>query len=94
MSVNAIPENIVIKTPLVPLEALGVLSDEVTVFENELFLPRVLVAYGIYKTTSDVKRNIKAFEKRNGFSPWMTLERPMFEYIKVGRKHFWLIVGE
>lgn len=59
-------ENIVVGVPLVPLNTL--LGDElnpsynweeVTIYENERYLPKLLVKYGFTKSISELKRTRK-----------------------------------
>jgi len=68
--------------------------------EMGLFLPRLLVHVGLFKTTSEVKRihkdrvkstKIKDEDSRN---LWRTITRPEMTQFKIGKKTFWLIVGD
>ena len=58
-------ENIVLGTPIVPLEDLGVTPDEITTFidfeeieneDGEVFLPVLLKHCGVFESTSKVKQ--------------------------------------
>ena len=91
---------------LTPLD-LGIGAEETTVTigvreatEMELFLPRLLVHAGLFKNTSEVKRihndrikskKIKDPDSRN---LWRNIDRPEFTQFKIGKKVFWLAVGD
>ena len=91
---------------LTPLD-LGIGKEETTVtvskekaIELELFLPRLFVHAGLFKNTSEVKRihndrikstKIKDPDSRN---LWRTLDKPEFTQFKIGKKVFWLAVGD
>lgn len=102
-------DNIVIGQPVegLKLRDLGVMPNELTVTVNkrdaeemEYFLPRLLVHVGLFKTTSEIKRITK--DRRNSkkiIDPlsrdmWRTITAPEFTHFKVGKRSFWLIVGE
>lgn len=102
-------DNLVIGEPVkgLTLNDLGIGTEEITItipmvdaIEMELFLPRLLVAAGIFKTTSEVKRinkdriNSKKIKDENSKNLWRTLDQPEFTYMKIGKKIFWLVVGE
>jgi hypothetical protein len=87
----SLPDNIVVGEPLVSLESLGISKKENTVFESEIFLPRLLVKHGFFKSTSEVKR---ANVKKGHLPLWRRLEQPEFTYVEIGHKKFWLVVGE
>jgi len=87
-------------------EDLGIGAEETTLtigiaeaVEMELFLPRLLVHAGLFKNTSEIKRIHKVrMESKKITDPdsknlWRTLTRPEMTPIKVGKKSFWLIVG-
>jgi hypothetical protein len=86
------PDNIIIKTPLVDLSIL--LSDwnnkipdsDITVYDDETFLPRLLVKYEFFKSTSQLRKNRPDL--------WRELDRVDFEELKIGHKRVWLVVGE
>jgi len=77
---------VVIGKPLVDLKVLGFEEDEVTIWTEERFLPRILVQLGWFPSTSEVKRNrpdlFRAFNS------------PDFQEIRIGKKVLWLIVGQ
>jgi len=86
---------------------LGIGKEETTVtmtmqeaIEMGLFLPRLLVHFGLFKTTSEVKRIDKDRKKstkikdKNSRELWRTLDNPEMTHFKIGKKNFWLIVGE
>lgn len=87
-------QNIVIGNPLVnPAELLsdGTIEDwqnefKDTLFTEERFLPRLLVAAGVAKSTSEVKRNKPELFKE--------LNELDFLEIKWGKKRLFIIVGE
>ena len=85
-------ENIVIGKPLVPLEIL--LSDlnnpqnnwkEVTVYDEERFLPKLLVKYRFTSSVKEIRRNRKDLV--------INLERPDCMEIKLGKKKIYIVVG-
>jgi hypothetical protein len=102
-------DNIVIGTPLVSLEALGVDDSETTVFftfdevqneDGEVFLPALLKQAGLFQSTSQVrqvnKQRIKSTKITDELSRnlWRNLDGPEFTHFKIGKQVFWLIVGE
>lgn len=84
-------ENIVIGTPIVQLwMLLG--SDEkddsfmeYTVFEDERYLPKLLVKYNFTKSISEIRRNRKDL--------MITLDTLDCKEIKLGKKRIYIIVG-
>jgi len=90
----------------VTLGMLGVCDDEVTLYITEdtacnmdYFLPAILVSVGLFPTTSEVRRVQKqrdAMKQLNADERvlWRNLSRPELTKFKVGKKLFWLIVGE
>ncbi len=102
-------DNIVIGEPIegITLKELGVGKEETTVritlleaAEMQYFLPRILVSTGLFKTTSEIKRlnkdrlNSKKIKDPLSKNLWRTLDRPEFTHFKIGRKDFYLIVGD
>lgn len=86
-------ENIVIGKPLVVLETLlGVENnkeynwEEVTVFDEERFLPKLLVKYGFTSSIKEIRRNRPDLVK--------SLNTLDFLEIKLGKKKLWIVVGE
>ncbi len=86
-------ENIVIGEPLVSLDVL--LGDEnnpsynweeITVKDEERFLPKLLVKYGFSSSIRELKRNRKDL--------FVVLEKTDFLEIKLGRKKVWIVVGK
>jgi len=86
---------------------IGIDKEEATVtigiaeaVKMELFLPRLLVHAGIFKNTSEVKRihkdriKSKKITDPDSKNLWRTLNRPEMTHIKIGKRNFWLIVGE
>ena len=80
-----IPNN-VIGTPLVDLKLLGIEDDEITVFETERFLPKLLKEYGLFKSTSQIRKNRPDL--------FIELDKIDFIELKIGHKRLWIIVGE
>lgn len=84
-------ENIVIGKPIVDLwqllgEGINDKSyEDVTVYDTERFLPRLLAKYGIMQSVSEVRRNKPELVK--------TLDKLDFLEIKIGRKKVWIVVG-
>lgn len=102
-------DNVVIGEPLVSLDRLGVSKRENTVrftFEDvtndqgNVFLPHVLVKIGLFKSSSECRNINNQRQKSSKFNKdpdqnlWRTIERPEFTNFKVGKRVFWLIVGE
>ena len=101
-------DNIVIGTPLVDLHLLGVTEEEATVHftmedvtnEKGIFLPAVLVKVGFFSSTGQIRQINKQslgsekFKKDPDQNLWRSLERPEFTEFKIGKRVFWLIVGE
>jgi len=81
-----IPQNIVIGKLLVDLKILGIEDDEITVFENERFLPKILVKHGFFKSTSQIKKNRPDL--------FVELDNLDFIELKIGHKRLCVIVGE
>ena len=86
-------ENIVIGKSLVVLETLlGVENnkeynwEEVTVFDEERFLPKLLVKYGFTSSIKEIRRNRPDLVK--------SLNTLDFLEIKLGKKKLWIVVGE
>jgi len=86
---------------------LGIGKEETTITigvreatEMELFLPRLLVHVGLFKTTSEVKRidkdrkNSTKIKDENSRNLWRSLDKPEFTQFKIGKKVFWLAVGD
>ncbi len=89
------------------LEHMGVLPNETTLHITEekahefnLFLPRILVHLGIFPTTSQIKQVQKQRDKSTKIIDpdervlWRTIARPELTHFKIGKKVFWLIVGD
>lgn len=67
--------------------------------ELDFFLPRILVEAGLFKTTSEIKRIAVQRMKSNVQDPlskelWRKVGRPEMTFFKVGKKAFWVIIGE
>lgn len=86
---------------------LGIGDEETTIRidlaqanDMQLFLPRILVHVGLFKTTSEIKRinkdrmNSKKIKDSNSRNLWRTLDQPEMTLFKIGKKVFWLIVGD
>ena len=102
-------DNVVIGQPLVSLEKLGVEEgentvhfsfDEVTNDQGNVFLPHLLVKLGIFQSTSQARQINTQRQKSSKFNKdpdqnlWRNIERPEFTNFKIGKRVFWLIVGE
>lgn len=102
-------DNIIIGTPLVSDDALGVLTHESTLRltregacndNGDMFLPAILKQAGIVKSTSQVRAMQKQRDTNPKFNtdPFQNLWRKLdtFEMtpFKIGKHVFWLIVGE
>lgn len=87
-------ENIVIGKPII--DELFLLSYDIddwnnnectkTVWNTERYLPKLLVKYGFTKSTSELRRNRKDL--------CMTLDKPDFLEIKLGKRKIWIVIGE
>ena len=102
-------ENVVIGEPLVPLEELGILEEEeavrftfkeVTNDQGNIFLPHLLLKIGVFKSTTDCRNINKQRQASSKFNTdsdqnlWRNIDRPEFTRFKIGKRVFWLIVGE
>jgi len=81
-----LPNNIIIGTPLVNLSLLGITPTEITITDEERFLPKLLVKHGFFKSTSQLRKNRSDL--------WKTLDKIDFKEIKIGHKRVWIVVGE
>ncbi len=106
---KTVPNNVVIGEPLVSLEALGVEEtetivrfsfDEVTNDQGNVFLPHLLKTLGVFDSTNECRRINEQRQKSSKFNKdpnlnlWRNIDRPEFTNFKIGKKVFWLIVGE
>lgn len=102
-------DNIVIGSPLVALELLGVSKKEETITfdmddvrneKGDIFLPALLVKVGFFKSTGQVRQINKQRQGNEKFKNdpdqdlWRNIIRPEFTEFKIGKRVFWLIVGE
>jgi len=107
--VASIPNNIIIGEPLVSLDALGIEENETVVrftfddLRNEqgnVFLPQVLKEVGVFQSTGQARTINEQRMKSSKFKDdpdqniWRNIDRPEFTNFKIGKKVFWLIVGE
>lgn len=87
------------------LDMLGVTDDEVTIYISEddacvanFFLPRLLCDAGVFPTTSEIRRIQKDRDKMSLCDDeriiWRNLANPELTRFKVGKKLFWIIVGD
>lgn len=86
-------ENIIIGKPLVSEYLLFAKNKEdweeeklKTIYEEERFLPKLLVKYNFMKSISEVKRNRQDL--------WITLDKLDFLQFKIGKRKIWICVGE
>ena len=67
---------------------------------SERFLPRILVGVGLFKSTNEVRQIDKQRMVSDKFKDpleqqlWRTLDQPEMTRFKIGKKVFWLFVGE
>ena len=88
---------------------LGISPEEVTIHltENEvvndkgdLFLPHILKTVGLFKSTGEIRKindqRLKSDKFKNDPDQnlWRTLEQPEVTRFKIGKKIFWLFVGD
>jgi hypothetical protein len=87
-------ENIIVGNLLVDEKTLFATNDndwtnsekEKTIYDNERFLPKLLVNHEFIKSSSEIKRN--------RLDLWKILDKPDFLEIKLGKKRLWIAVGE
>ena len=87
-------ENVIIGKPLIdPISLLAFNNKdwndnecEKTVYDEERFLPKILVKYGFFISMNEIKRNRKEL--------WINLDKTDFMKIKIGKKKVWIIIGE
>ena len=102
-------DNIVIGEPLVDLQLLGVSKTETTVrftmdeLRNEkgdLFLPNILQHVEFFKSNGQIRQINQQRQKTERFKKdpdqdlWRNITCPEFTEFKIGKRVFWLIVGE
>lgn len=74
--------------------------DDIKNDKGEIFLPTVLKHLGMFKSNGEIRKinqqrqKSKKFNKDPDQDLWRTLNRPEFTEFKIGKRHFWLIVGE
>ena len=88
---------------------IGISSDEDTVrlsFDQaknqsgELFLPHILKTVGLFKSTGEIRKineqRLKNDKFRNDLDQdlWRNCTHPEMTSFKIGKKVFWLIIGE
>jgi len=88
-------------------EHLGITPSETKLYiskdqavELNMFLPSILVHAGLYNSTSTIKK-IAATRKQSKKIPdidsrllWRTINHPELTQFKIGKKSFWLVVGD
>lgn len=104
-----IADNIIIGTEIASLKELGILEsesierltfEEVTNDQGNVFLPQLLVKLGVFKSNRECKDIDTQRQKSSKFNNdpdqilWRSIEKPEFTNFKIGKKVFWLIVGE
>jgi len=88
---------------------LGVLPTEDTIHlsfaqiindKEELFLPHILKTVGLFKSTGEIRRinqqrlKSEKFKKDPDQNLWRNCMQPEMTSFKIGKKVFWLIIGE
>jgi len=104
-----VSDNTIIGREIATLEELGILKtesiqrfsfDAVRNDQGNLFLPHLLVKIGVFKSTTECRQINTQRQKSSKFNKdpdqnlWRTFDRPEFTCFKIGKKFFWLIVGE
>jgi hypothetical protein len=99
-----IPDNIIVNGLVKGLteKQIGIHRDEITlrIDDSVTFLPRILVDAGLFKSTSEIRQINKQRLASTKFKDpleqvlWRELDQPEMTRFKVGKKVFWLIVGE
>lgn len=68
--------------------------------KGDLFLPNIFKTAGLFKTTSEIRRinkqrlNSDKFKKDPDQNLWRSCTQPEMTSFKIGKKVFWLIIGE
>jgi len=83
---NLRPDNIIIGRPLTSIKSHDITKDENTAFDEERFLPKLLVKYGFFKSTSQIRKNRPDL--------WRELSKVDCEELKIGYKKVYIVVGE
>lgn len=78
-------KNVVVGKPIIGLKHLYG-DEDIDLFTDERFLPKILVMLDFFKSNSEVKRNRPDL--------FIELNELNFLHIKVGKKHLWLTVGK
>ncbi len=106
---STIIDNIIIGVPIADLDAMGILPDdntvrlsfdEVTNDKGNVFLPAVLKTVGVFDSTSQAKQVNEQRKKSDKITDplskniWRNIEGPEFTYFKIGKRVFWLLVGQ
>lgn len=100
-------DNIIIGNTLVDPQLLGVSKTETTIHlsfsdarneQGNMFLPVILKQVGIFKSTNEIKQVNSQRKSKIEEDPlqdlWRNIEEPEFTEFKIGKKLFWLLVGE
>lgn len=67
---------------------------------GNMFLPPLLVAAGLFKSTSEIKKiaAVRATSKKipddDSRLLWRNITKPEVTHFKIGKKSFWLLVGD
>lgn len=78
--------NVVVGKPIVKTSEIFQ-DEEIELITEERFLPKILVQLGIFKSNGEVKRNRpELFKELNDLD--------FIDFIKVGKKKVWILVGE
>jgi len=83
---NLRPDNIIIGKPLTSIKSHDITEDENTVFEEERFLPKLLIKYGFFKSISQLRKNRSDL--------WRELNKVNCEELKIGHIIVYIVVGE
>jgi hypothetical protein len=83
---NLRPDNIIIGKPLTSIKSHDITEEENTAFDEERFLPKLLVKYGFFKSTGQVRKN--------RLDLWKELNKIDCEELKIGYKKVYIVVGE
>lgn len=88
------------------LSDLGILDHEINFHiemdeaqESKMFLPSMLVKAGLFKSTSEIKKNARQRDTSTKIKDvdskhlWRTLTKPELTQFKIGKKAFWVVVG-
>ena len=109
LKMGTLADNIIVGKEIASLEELQVgeaetierrTFEDVTNEQGNFFLPQLLVKLGVFKSNRECRNIDTQRQKSSKFNKdpdqvlWRSITRPEFTRFKIGKKVFWLIVGE